>query len=904
MLKRTKLCTSLMIAFGSGIAVPAMAQQTFERVEITGSSIKRVDAETALPVTVIKVEDLTKQGVTNAEQAVQRISANQSNFGQSQAIGATTGGKAEADLRGLGGPTGANGNKTLVLLNGRRLVNHSFDAAAVDLNAIPLNAIDRIEVLRDGASAIYGTDAIGGVINFVLKRDYQGFEMSAQTQLPQHSGGGQTQRVNATLGWGSLATNGFNFMGSFDYRNQHVLEAAQRSFSKTGIIRGDITGGTSGTSFPGDLNGFEPTLPNCNPPASVPNPAGTSCRYDFSHDVDIIPQNQQATTLVKGSFAITPDHVASVEYLHAKNLATSRVAPAPTSHLMPASSPFFPVGAPLTTGGIPDLDNPDGPNIPGGVVNWRQVPAGKRTSGDDTTTTRLLAELAGNFAGGWDYKTGFGTSRNTSVASVSKGYVNDDLMQAGVFAGLINPFGAQTAAGQAAIDAAQVSEPTLIGKAHVDFIDFKVSKELWQMKGGAAGFAFGAEARKEKSNFEATDITATLGSLGIDSESDTSGKRKIYAAFAELNLPILKELEVNIAARYDKYSDFGDTFNPKIGIRYQPTSSLVLRGSANTGFRAPTLYEIHQPASLTFTSDNYNDPLLCPGGVAVPGASAGVVCDQQVLLRQSGPASIGLPADSLKPEKSVSFNFGLVFEPIKNTSFGIDYWNIEVKNLINPLPEQAIFADPAKNASRFVRCSQIPAGPGAGQDRSDIDTCLNFPSFDPIAYVDNPVENLGKLKTSGIDLSANWRSSPSSAGVFGVDFQGTYVLEYKYQREKGGEFINAKGKYTDNAPVFKWQHYLSANWSLGAWSAVFAQRYKTGYTDQDGVNKVKDYWIHDLSASYAATKDMLLTVGVSNVFDKDPPLTGQNTTFQRGYDPRFTDPIGRSFLLRASYKFF
>ncbi len=265
MLKRTKLCTSLMIAFGSGIAVSAMAQQTMERVEITGSSIRRVDAETALPVTVIKVDDLTKQGVTNAEQAMQRIAANQSNFGVSQSIGATTGAKAEADLRGLGGPTGANGNKTLVLLNGRRIVNHSFDAAAVDLNAIPLNAIDRIEVLRDGASAIYGTDAIGGVINFILKRDYQGFEMSAQTQLPQHAGGGQTSRVNATAGWGSLATNGFNIMGSFDYRNQHVLEAAQRDFAKTGVIRGAVVSGTSGTSFPGDLNGFEPIAADLQP---------------------------------------------------------------------------------------------------------------------------------------------------------------------------------------------------------------------------------------------------------------------------------------------------------------------------------------------------------------------------------------------------------------------------------------------------------------------------------------------------------------------------------------------------------------------------------------------------------------------------------------------------------------
>jgi iron complex outermembrane receptor protein len=552
---------------------------------------------------------------------------------------------------------------------------------------------------------------------------------------------------------------------------------------------------------------------------------------------------------------------------------------------------------------VPRDFDPDTPGVQtGGVANWRQVPAGKRTSGDDSKTDRFLAELAGN-VNGWDYKTGVGTSGNTAVASVSKGYVNDDIMQAGVTAGLINPFGAQTPAGQDAINAAQVSEPTQIGKARVNFIDFKVSKELWQMGGGAAGFAFGAEARKEKSKFEATDITATLGSLGIDPDSDTSGSRKVYAAFAELNMPVLKELEVNVAARYDKYSDFGDTFNPKIGIRYQPMPSLVLRGSANTGFRAPTLYEIHQPSSLTFTTDPYDDPVLCANGTGATTEIEGAACGQQVLQRLAGPASLGLKASTLKPEKSVNFNFGLVFEPIKNTSFGIDFWSIEVKNLISPLPEQAVFGDPTKYASRFIRCGALPAT-GAGISRDDIDVCLNFPSFDPIAYIDVPTENLGKLKTNGVDLSAAWRSTPSPAGVFGVNFEGTYINKYKYQREKGGDYLNARGAYSDNAPVFKWQHYLAANWALGPWSAQIAQRYKSGYKDQDPVNKVNDYLIHDLSVGFAPTKDLALLVGVNNVFDKDPPLTNQGTTFQRGYDPRFTDPIGRSFLLRASYKFF
>jgi iron complex outermembrane receptor protein len=458
MFRRTKVSAAALAALGGVIglaSVPSYAQQTLERVEITGSSIRRASTETALPVTVIKVEELTKQGVTTTEQAMARIAANQSNFGASSAIGGTTGGKAEADLRGLSGPTNTNANKTLVLLNGRRLANHAFDAAAVDLNAIPLAAVDRIEVLRDGASAIYGSDAIGGVINFILKREYKGLDVSAQTTMPRGDGGGDSRRVSISGGLGSLAEQKFNIFGSIDVRRQDVLEAKDRPFSKTGIIRGAVVAGTSGSSFPGDLNGFEPSLPTCAPPSSIPNPAGTSCRYDFTRDIDILTDNKQVTGLLRGSLAISPDHTLSAEYLHANNKSTARVAAAPTSHLMPATSPFFPAGAPLTPGGIPDIDSPDplNPNfVPGGVVNWRQVPAGKRTSGDDTTTSRAMVELNGLFAG-WDYRSALGTTKNKSTASVKRGYVNDSLIQRGVWDGVINPFGDQTAAGLAAIEA-------------------------------------------------------------------------------------------------------------------------------------------------------------------------------------------------------------------------------------------------------------------------------------------------------------------------------------------------------------------------------------------------------------------------------------------------------------------
>ena len=918
MFKKTKICTGLMLAFGGTLAVsslPAMAQQQLERVEITGSSTRRVEAETALPVTIIKVDDLVTQGVTTVEQAMARIASNQSNFGVSAAIGATTGAKAEADIRGLSGPTGVNSNKTLVLLNGRRIANHAFDAAAVDLNAIPLAAIERIEVLRDGASAIYGTDAIGGVVNFIVKKDYRGLEVSAQTQQPKAKGGGDTNRVTLLGGFGSLAEQRFNVMASLDWRKQNVLEAKDRSFSTTGVIgtsRAALTSGTSGTSFPGDLNGFEPSGPLCNPPSSLPrraNPDNTgafqSCRFDFAHEVDIIPQNEQVTGLIRGSVAVAPDHTISAEYMRANNKATSKVAPSPTSSTMPASSPFFPVGAPLTVGGIPDLLNPTGPNVPGGVANWREVPAGKRTSGDDTTTERGMLEAQGLFAG-WDYRTAIGSSKNKSTASVKRGYLDDDLVKLGVWNGVINPFGPQTAAGQAALDAATINAPTLIGTARTDFVDLRVSKDLMRMGAGPLAAAFGFEHRKERSSFEATDINAKLiNTLGIDPDSDTAGSRKVTAVFAELNFPITKQLELNTQARYDKYSDFGNTFNPKLSLRYQPTKDVLVRGSVNTGFRAPTLYEIYQPASLTFTTDSYDDPTLCPGGTAAPGASAGVVCGQQVLQRISGPVGLGLPASTLKPEKSRTMTVGLVFEPAPSVTLGIDLWQIKVRNLISGLPEQSVFGDPTKFSARFVRCSQLPAGPTPGViDRSDIDVCLNYPSFDPIAYIDTPNENLGELHTRGVDLSAAWRSGATPSGNWGISMEGTYVTSYRYQRERGGALIDAVGRYSDNAPVFRWQHTLTGTWSQGPWGATLAERFKSSYTDQDPSLTVGAYAIWDLSVSWIGIKNLTVTAGINNLFDIDPPRSVQKTTFQRGYDPRFADPLGRTYMFRAAYKFF
>jgi iron complex outermembrane receptor protein len=870
-------------AFGAGLVAvlptTAVAQTTMDRVEITGSSLRRVEAETALPVTIIRAEELVKQGVTTVEQAVGRIAASQTVLSISQSIGATTGGQAEASLRGLGG------NKTLVLLNGRRVVNHAYDSGSVDLNSIPLAAIDRIEVLRDGASAIYGTDAIGGVINFITRRDFAGVDVSAEYQKPQHEGG-TTKRASLAGGFGSIAQNRFNVMGVIDYRKQDVVTAPQRSFSASGSVPERNQFRTSGSSFPGDVNGFEPSLPNCNPPSSIPNAAGTACRYDFVRDIDIVPENEQLSILARAGVGLGANHVLSAEYLRAENKTINRVAPTPVTMTIPASHPNYPAGAPN--------NEPAGVN----VVNWRTVPAGKRTNETDTTAQRGLLDMTGSFGAGWDYKAGVSKGTNESEDTFTDGYINATTVQNGITAGIINPFGPQTPAGQAALQAAKVLAPVLKAKGDVTAVDGRVNKDLAQLAAGPMAMAVGAEWRKEKFTFDLQPIALEAASSGLELAQDTQGDRKVYAVFGELAVPIIKSLEATLAVRYDRYSDFGNTFNPKLALRWQPTQQFLMRGSYNTGFRAPTLYDIYQPQQLTFTADAYDDPVLCPGGVAVPPASAGVVCSQQVLQRYGGPVGYGRSVDSLDPEKSKTFTLGLVFEPMQNATIGLDYWMINVRDTINLLPEQAVFGDPAKYASRIVRCSQ--ASPA---ERAAIDVCLNFPIYDPIAYIDTPTENLGETKTRGLDIDMAYRFPTGAYGQFTVSLDGTYVLKYDYQRERGGEFVDNVGDYTDASPIFRWQHLLQVNWGAGNWGVTLANRYKSGYKDQNPALKVKQYSLLDLSVTWTPVKYLTLTAGVRNLFDTDPPYSNQATTFQSNYDPRFTDPLGRTFTMRVNARF-
>jgi iron complex outermembrane receptor protein len=850
--------------------------EPLQRVEITGSSIRRLASETSLPITSIRADDFVRQGLTTAQQVLNSIPMNQTSVSSSQSVGAGTGGQSQADLRGLGG------QRTLVLLNGRRIAAHPFNGDSVDLNVIPLSALDRVEVLRDGASAVYGSDAIGGVVNFITKRQVKGGALTVEAYQPEESGGGGERRLNLSGGFGDLATDRFNLFGVVDVHRQKALPATARPFSATGVIPSRGVSQTSGTPFPANffsdngISGNPSFASGCLPPSSIPNTGGSpTCRYDYTREVDDIPYTKQESYLGRFSYRLGQDHTLAIEALHARSTNESRVAPPPLAGIgliMHSTSPYYPGGS----AGVPAVAGLTGEDLD---VSWRPLVTGRRVDYATSTSDRLVLSAEGTLAG-WDYSAGLNHSISQATGAFTGGYVIDQRMVEGVGSGLLNPFGDQSAAGLDYLNNSLLIGEYLRARMRATAFDVRASREVYQLPAGAVGFALGGEARKEKALYTVNrELASQASSSGYADAQDQSGQRKIYAIFSEINVPIIKNLEVNAAGRYDHYDDVGHSFTPKISARYQPVTQLLLRASWNRGFRAPTLFDLHGPQTVTNSSDPWNDPVLCPGGVPVAGANPNLSCDQQQNIRGGGNPDV-------KPERSKTYSAGVVFEPVRAVTLSLDYWNIRLRDQISFLAEQTVFNDYAKYQSLFQY--------NAAGNRLD--------------YVSLITNNLGEVKTSGIDASVLWRLPRSRYGTLALQIDGTWVRNYDYQNERGGEFTENVGRYADATPVFRWRHNANLTWNLGPWGASLTNRYMSAYVDQNAVdpefyNKVKAYSTWSLSGSYTGIKNVDVTVGVRNLLDEDPPYTNQSTTFQQGYDPRYTDPLGRTYYARLTYKF-
>ncbi|MFN3302965.1 MAG: TonB-dependent receptor plug domain-containing protein [Roseateles sp.] len=937
---KTTTITSAILALA---ATSALAQETqkLERIEVTGSSIKRVAAETALPITTVSKEEIARSGATTVQDLVQLLP---SSFGGSVVannVGAT-GGASTANLRGLGA------KYTLVLLNGRRVANFAFGNNPVDLNSIPLAAVERVEVVRDGASSIYGADAVAGVINFILRKDYQGAEAS-WSEYRSEDGGGNVSNVSAAAGFGDLSRDRFNLMITAGKEEISSLKATQRDFANTavrpdlGINKSSPRNGIPNLNFTdtrgNTYTGVNPLrYQNCNAPEFGLSTFGvpvspTQCGTDYVKFIDLVPQQWRANMSARGVFQLDSDNQLVAEYMHNRDRVQSVYSPAPYTVPMayPTTGRFYPKSITLPKG----MTLPAGYVMPDGTVlaaatvlandmavtptgaltgTWRTVAGGGRSDITETETDRFLIGARGTLAG-WDYDTAVVYSQNKGEIFFGPGKFSYAKLTPLVNAGEINVFGAQDAISQAKLDGALLTGRQQAATSKSTEFDVRVSRELLEMAGGPLAVAMGANYRNEKLNQISEPVLETGDEVGGSGPvPGVTGSRKVYGLFGEVNMPVLKDVEVNLSGRYDNYKNsFGTSFNsfsPKASVRYQPMKDVVLRGSVAKGYRAPTLYENLRPKTVgNNTSANWSDPIRCPGGVPLPNSTfndsryrVGELqdeCNVQLTTGLEGNKNVS-------PEKSRQFSAGLVFSPIKDMTLGFDYWNVEIKDPIQPKSEIQVLSDPNTYKNFIYRYNPVTdpnqANPIAGSQDNRF----------PIAYVYLPYENNGKFYASGLDISSQYRVK-SSIGTLGFNFEGALFLTHGYQYN-GASKVSDLGKFKDFGAAPRWRHSLSGTWSYGVFDAVLTNNYTHSYDDYTnpaaiGANypaqrTVKAYVTWDAQFAIKPTKSLTLTAGIKNLTNQDPPVSRNELFFQTGYDATYANPVGRQFYGRISYKFF
>jgi iron complex outermembrane recepter protein len=937
MFQRTKICSGLLLAFGGGllsIAPGAFAQDTtVQRVEITGSSIKRVDAETSVPVTVITADELKKAGVTSVEQAITQVSSVQVQLTSAQAVGAGTGGGSYADMRGLGA------NKTLVLLNGRRIANSAFTASAPDINTIPFAAIERVEVLRDGASALYGTDAIAGVINFITRKDYRGGTITLGVDAPQHPGGAQHE-AQIGFGAGDLDKDGLNVFAFAGFQQQAAIRAGQRHMAPH-----DITSGTTfpATIFLNDQTGAKKTYTpfaaaaGCTDPTLVQSTA-TSCGEDTNTFVNYTPASQRISGLLGGSFKINQNNTFKLEAFVAQSKVNAVIAPVPYYPIfIDPTSTFYPGnGITPLPAGVTSLFPDQVKAAPGSVYSqpkdpvtglpltlnqgriaarFRDVINGYREDDNSTVQGRFTAALEGTL-GDWDYNAGVSLNTTRTQDMLVHGYSDENSLATldsdpnsatngyYVLNPAINPFGAQTPAGSAILHSAQKVGVLQYGTGTVKVVDGHASRDLgdWTHAGRPAAIAIGGEYREENFLNKANSEFASqvIASTGIDPATYNAGERKVWAGYAELNVPIVKSLDVTAALRYDHYSDFGSTTNPKFSFRFQPIKAVLLRGSFSTGFRAPSLYELNAAQTFTNSQSGVSDPLNCPDGkTPLNGTTASDVCSTpnklQFVDKLGGNTA-------LKAEKSKNATFGLVLEPINNLTTEFDVYDIRITKEVGVLPDSLLYSQDglAQFPGNFHYNS---AGLLSGSPQQCPGTSCG--------WVDELNQNIGAVHTNGVDVAIGYKANAGAAGRFNFELQSTWVHSYKYQLVPGGPFTQNVGIFSDGSgqPVFRWQHNATIAWNLSPFSLGLSVHHKTGYRDENDdpdttdYRRVSAYTTLDLYGSYSMPKGFSFTAGVKNLADRLPPYTNYAAFFQQGYDPRYYDPTGRTYYGRVTYSF-
>lgn len=840
-LSPSPLSFALALALLSPLALaqPSSGQDsTLDAVVVTGSNIKRSDSAGPNPVQVLSRIEIEQSGKTTLTDVLRTLSVNAGNSFDEQFTGSFSAGSASIGMRGL------SPKNTLVLVNGYRVASHGFSLNTqdtfVDLNALPISAVERIEVLKDGASAVYGSDAIAGVVNIILRRDHQGVEAGLGYGFASR-GGLDEKKGHLLAGFGDLQAQGWNLLFGLDLLERGRLDASERAFTRSGDFRSQPGGRLAGWGTASGAWLLDPSRPQ----PFEPCPAGSVLRpyrdFGSTRSGDVCAFNSQAfNTLQPGAKRIQASlsgvlHLNDASELFADLLYSHNQADqifAAPLNVGPGLRAYDPNSGTLVT--IPvvlPVGHPNNPLSTPLPFEYRFFDLGPRLKDNTSVFYRALAGVRGQ-SERWDWEAALSTSQSLQreyVDNFVNRYAFERVLADGSY-DFLNP--SRTPAALADLRL-QTRRP---GFFRLDALNAKATTHLWELPAGQVGFAWGVEYRRERLDARSTEQVLSGAELR-PAINIVKGERKVAAAYAEFSLPLHETLELQAAGRADRYNDFGSAFSPKLALRWQPLDSLLLRGAFSRGFRAPTLPEIAPGQTVAYSS--VTDPFdpLAPGEV------------RGITIVRSGNSE-------LRPERSKNFSLGAIWSPNSDTSIGIDYYRIAQNNLINPDSNQVIVENPQRFPGRVIRDAQ-------GR----------------IQLITGQYANQGQLKTSGLDLEFSHALRTQSAGDFTLSGSWTRLLQYRQPQVAGQAPVDGVGNNQLGA-LPRNRGLTSLNWSHGNWSSTLGLQYVAGYTQRLATpashpgrrDRVKPYHQLDLHLAYSGLPNTTLWLGVQNLTDKDPPF--------------------------------
>ncbi|WP_426284941.1 TonB-dependent receptor plug domain-containing protein [Luteibacter sp. E-22] len=906
-------------------AAPAtpQEQQTTElqTITVTGSALPRIDVETPSPVTTITAEQIQKSGLTTVSDVVRAVSADNSGSIPASFTAGFAAGSSGVALRGL------TVNSTLVLIDGRRAANYPLaddgQRSFVDLNTIPSNAIERIEVLKDGASSLYGADAIAGVVNIILRPGYQGTEFTADVGTSQH-GGGTTKRATVLFGGGDLNKDGWNAYFSAEYQHDDEILTRQRGYpyntadirrsggnnliggqpsQNSGSIYGTVTPGT--LSRPGDVTSGVPDPDAVAQPLVPCGSRGTLVTDDPANPGSYCAQNFARYTAIQP----TMDRRGLYGRFTIKLSDTSKAYLAASYYEVKTSFPGVPAqiqaGTPRNTNSIalpatlPDGSlNPNNPFAAEGkaaLINYGFQSA--LASGEnDNHNLRIVGGLTGSW-GEWGYDTAL-VFNHSSLDTRLSGFLNYDRLIAAVTNGTYNFI--DPAANSREFLGALAPALKKTSTSDLQSFDFRVTRPLMDLGGGSLGLAAGVDVRHEEQ--DDPDLNPNLAAQGLGI-AHVKGDRTVSGVYVELDAPFLESLEVDVSGRYDHYSDFGNNFSPKIGIKWKPIEELAFRGTFSKGFRAPSFAENGSSEAEGFAT--YTPP---EDFQAAHGNSGYVQPYGLGFLTRANP--------NIKPERSKSWTFGILYQPTPDLSASLDYYRIKKTGVIAQQSASAVLDAyyaglPLPPESAIVQDVPDPAAPDA----------LPRPLVVAAPYV-----NQNALETKGLDLNLKAGHDFSENVRFTSELNLTKIISWQLTLEDGSklQFVGTHGPYglSSGAGTPRYRGSWANSIQFGKATITGTLYYTSGIkltapdittgcfsTNTDtGANvpadcRMASFTDFDLTGRYDISDKVAITGSIMNVFDKKAPFDPLNYA-ALNYNPTYAQNgvIGRFFTLGVRVK--